>query len=78
LLTEKVLRRKSNFPPCPRKERNDNDKDGATSVSFSRERLGQPPNQLNTFLKKNPGISSNDQSVAKELIQDLKNSVNGK
>lgn len=34
--------------------------------------------QLNTFLKSNPGLSSNDQAVAKALIQDLENAVAGK
>jgi len=34
--------------------------------------------QLNTFLKNNPGISSNDQAIAKELIRDLSNSLGGK
>jgi RHS repeat-associated protein len=35
-------------------------------------------NELNTFLKNNPGISSNDQATAKELIRDLENAVAGK
>ena len=35
-------------------------------------------NQLNTFLKNDPGISSNDQAMAKGLIQDLENAVAGK
>jgi len=33
--------------------------------------------QLNTFLKNNTGISSNDQAVAKELIRDLQNALSG-
>lgn len=35
-------------------------------------------NELNTFLKHNPGISANDQAAAKELIRDLENAVAGK
>jgi RHS repeat-associated protein len=34
--------------------------------------------QLNNFLKRNPGLSANDQAVAKELIKDLENAVAGK
>jgi RHS repeat-associated protein len=34
--------------------------------------------QLDRFLKNNPGISANDQGVAKELIRDLQNALGGK
>jgi hypothetical protein len=33
--------------------------------------------QLNSFLKENPGISSNDQAMAKEMIRDLESAANG-
>ena len=39
------------------------------------QEAGDIVRQLNTFLKNSPGISSNDQAVAKELIRDLSNSV---
>lgn len=42
------------------------------------QEAGDIVRQLNTFLKNNPGISSNDQAVAKELIRDLSNAVAGK
>lgn len=34
--------------------------------------------RLDKFLKNNPGISRNDQGVAKELIRDLQNALGGK
>jgi RHS repeat-associated protein len=33
--------------------------------------------RLNTFLRNNPGLSANDQAVAKELILDLQNALKG-
>ena len=42
------------------------------------QEAGDIVRQLNTFLKNNPGISSNDQAIAKELIRDLSNSLGGK
>jgi RHS repeat-associated protein len=42
------------------------------------QEAGDIVRQLNTYLKNNPGISSNDQAIAKELIRDLSNSLGGK
>lgn len=34
--------------------------------------------RLDQFLMNNPGISANDQAVAKELIRDLQNALGGR
>jgi RHS repeat-associated protein len=41
------------------------------------QEAGDIVRQLDTFLKNNAGISTNDQAVAKELIRDLQNALSG-